>query len=382
MSNSVSSTLECINICQERKNIGLKIFNFGLGQSPLSPPEKLVNYVKLYSDKCHYLPVTGEAELNKQLQQIYDTKHIIVGNGSKEMIFLTMLAFDGPILLINPSWISYSAQAKILNKQIINYNLDPNTGFKIVPEELASILELHNEKQVLTIFNNPVNPTGVTYSSSELQDIANVFKKYNVIVFADEIYEGISTEKTVPFRTLYDKVITSSSVSKIYSSGGYRLGWLAFNDKDIDVCNLYAKSMSIGSEMYSCANAPVQYAFGEYLKHYYSDHECLLTKINNYYDKIRNEFINICKEYDLVCSNSTGGWYVFVSFEKFQEPLKKMGICDSNDLKKEFISRFGVVTVAGCSFEFKGLYLRFSLVESSNVMKEGLTLLCKWLTSL
>ncbi len=100
---------------------GKKVFRFGFGQSPFPVPEGVISALKKNADKKNYLSTQGLAELRKAISKylngrtnkFFDHKNIIVGPGSKELMFLLHLSFDGDIILPAPSWVSYEPQAII-----------------------------------------------------------------------------------------------------------------------------------------------------------------------------------------------------------------------------------------------------------------------------
>ena len=119
------------------------------------------------------------------------------------------------------------------------------------------ISSIGNTKPKLLFLNNPTNPTGAVYNKNELISIANICKKNDITVFADEIYIDIVHDnyQTTVFRDLYDKTISGSSLSKNFGCGGYRVGWLTFPNS----CqNLYNKAHMIASSTYSCASHCLQ----------------------------------------------------------------------------------------------------------------------------
>ena len=118
---NVSPTLNCKNIIQEKLNNNQIIYNFGLGANPIKQPDFYIDCVKEYSDKKEYTSSEGISELNNTLINIYSTNNyankILLGNGLKELLYIVQLAFDGKIIHITPSWVSYKEQIKIMNKE-------------------------------------------------------------------------------------------------------------------------------------------------------------------------------------------------------------------------------------------------------------------------
>ena len=113
-----SATLAINEESLKLKKAGKKIFKFGFGQSPFQIPEDVVNELKKNSHQNKYLPMQGLSELrdavalytsNKKGNN-YKADNVIIGPGSKELMFLLHILFDGDVILPAPSWVSYAPQ--------------------------------------------------------------------------------------------------------------------------------------------------------------------------------------------------------------------------------------------------------------------------------
>ena len=122
-----SSTLKINEISRQLENNGKKIFKFGFGQSPFQVPKDIVNELKNNAYQNKYLPMQGLEKLRETIANYtsikknyaYKSDNIIIGPGSKELMFLLHIAFDGEIILPVPSWVSYAPQALIGRNKII-----------------------------------------------------------------------------------------------------------------------------------------------------------------------------------------------------------------------------------------------------------------------
>ena len=109
---------------------GKKVYKFGFAQSPFPVPESIISALKNNANKNTYLPMQGLEELrlaianhlNKNNNNDFKPNDIVVGPGTKELMFLTQIAFEGEVLLPAPSWVSYQPQAFIAKNKF--------TGFK------------------------------------------------------------------------------------------------------------------------------------------------------------------------------------------------------------------------------------------------------------
>ena len=114
-----SSTLMINETSKQMEDQGKKIFKFGFGQSPFTVPQDIVEELKNNAYQNKYLPMQGLFQLreavakytSKKKNYEYNSDNVIIGPGSKELMFLLQIIFDGEIILPAPSWVSYAPQA-------------------------------------------------------------------------------------------------------------------------------------------------------------------------------------------------------------------------------------------------------------------------------
>ena len=122
----LSSTLKINELSNQLIDEGKHIYKFGLGQSPFPIPDILVKTLKENAHQKDYLNVSGLLQLRKAISKYhvkrnhykYCANNVMVGPGSKELIFLCQMVTDMPLILPKPSWVSYEPQAKFLNKKV------------------------------------------------------------------------------------------------------------------------------------------------------------------------------------------------------------------------------------------------------------------------
>ena len=137
--SKTSSTLRINEISNKLINEGKHIYKFGLGQSPFPVPEILVKTLKKNAHKKDYLNVSGLLELRKAVSQYhtklnlynYSEENVIIGPGSKELIFQCQMVTKMPLILSKPSWVSYEPQANFLEKEIFWINTSKETKQEI-----------------------------------------------------------------------------------------------------------------------------------------------------------------------------------------------------------------------------------------------------------
>ena len=363
-----SATLLAKQVKLDRIKKNLDVYDAGLGENPISAPKSMVDTVKKYSHLKEYSNSKGITEL----QSILGNK-LIVGNGLKPLISILQLGFsklypDGVIIHSVPYWVSYKEQTNIYNLNSISLEHDDN--WKLTPEILENNLKNIN-KQTLIIFNNPTNPSGCIYNKEEIKNLSIIFKKYNCIVFADDIYNLIVHPKYKnEFGLLskyYQNTIVGSSLSKTFACGGYRLGWLKFPDK---LDNLYNICNILASSIYSCPSIMLQHVaakaltFPDDIKNQMSFQENMYQEISEY---CKSKFKNM----NILYSNSKAAWYFLIDFSNYKQKLNKINIKTSDDLNMFLAQNLGFITVSGSAFGIKKqLVVRYSYVDIKNINVE------------
>ncbi|MFQ6609348.1 MAG: pyridoxal phosphate-dependent aminotransferase, partial [Fidelibacterota bacterium] len=186
----------------ERK--GRHIYRFGLGQSPFPVPDSVVKALQMNAHQKDYLQVQGLSDLRHAVAVFHQKtdnvdiqpENVMIGPGSKELMFLLQLTFYGELLIPSPCWVSYMPQAQILGRNIRLINTRAEENFCLSPKHLHEHCERENDphRPRLLILNYPSNPTGYSYTEDELAEIAEIANHNNILVLSDEIYSQIHHE--------------------------------------------------------------------------------------------------------------------------------------------------------------------------------------------
>ena len=230
-----SATLAINEESNKLKKQGKKIYKFGFGQSPFPIPEVIVESLKKNAYKNKYLPMQGLEELrlaiskhlNKLNKSNYNFDDIIVGPGTKELMFLMQITFNGEVILPAPSWVSYQPQALIGNNKVHWIQTSITSNWFPTPEQIEEKIKTLKNKNLILFLNSPNNPSGTICNN--LKQIAEIARKYNLIVLSDEIYSELTFEnKHQSISEFYPEgTIVSSGLSKWCGAGGWRLGFFA-----------------------------------------------------------------------------------------------------------------------------------------------------------
>ena len=343
-----SSTLAINETSRKLEEQGKKIFKFGFGQSPFKVPQDIVEELKNNAQQNKYLPMQGLSELRDAVAKhnsskkdySYKSENVIIGPGSKELMFLLHVIFDGEIILPAPSWVSYAPQAILgRNKVQILQTKRENNWFPS-GKEIEEIILRDKNKNYLLFINSPNNPSGQVCKN--LEEIADVAKKYNLIILSDEIYSDLSFEDNYKSISSFcpEKTIVSTGLSKWCGAGGWRLGYFIIPDSLKEIKNMINV---LASETFSAVSAPIQYAA---IKAYENDHSDYINKSRNILKAVGNYVYENLRSNKVLINSPQGGFYLMPEFlnKKFNSSSE---MCD-NILKDT-----GVALLPGSDFGFE-----------------------------
>jgi aspartate aminotransferase len=342
-----SATLQ-INEESKRLEIqGKKIYKFGFGQSPFPVPEIVRNELKNNAHQSKYLSMQGLIELreaiaaylNKKRKKKFRANDIIIGPGTKELMFLLQILFEGDILLPIPSWVSYAPQAILGRNKVHWIETTSSNNWFPTAQQIEDIVQLNKNKNYLLFLNSPNNPSGTICKN--LSDLANVAKKYNLLILSDEIYSELS------FSDEYDSIsnynlegtIISSGLSKWCGAGGWRLGFFAIPDSLNNIKNSLTK---LASESFSSVSSPIQYAA---ISAFTKDHSNYIERTTKILKEVGMYVYENLKSNKILINKPEGGFYLMPEFinNKFRT---------SSEMCKNIINETGVALLPGSVFGF------------------------------
>lgn len=350
-----SATLHINEMSVVRINAGQKVYRWGFGQSPFPVPQIMVEALRRFAPEKNYLEVQGLEVLREKIATYtadkigcsYQAENIIVGPGSKQLIFQLLMSLEGPLLLPTPSWVSYGPQARLLHKKIIKVPSEADHDYKITPAQLSNACSAHAASQYMLILNAPNNPVGNCYSAIELQALAKVAASYNIIIISDEIYSDLSfTENYHSIASFYDRTIVTSGISKWVGAGGWRLGYCCINPTMQHLVKLINK---ISSETFTSVSAPIQYAAipaferNPEIVAFKKQSISILRTIGNYVHQSLAEM-------NIESPKPQGGFYLFIDFKYYRHKLFKHGIKTSKMLCDTLLDQTGIALLPGSVF--------------------------------
>ena len=343
-----AATLAINEKCKKLREEGKKVFNFGFGGSPFSIPDKIVSALKNNAHKKEYLPSVGLKNLREAISKYinqysnndFGQEDIIIGPGTKQLMFLLQLGFEGEFIFPTGSWVSYEPQAVIAQNKVHWIKTSRENNWFPKPEDIEKKIKSIKSKNIILFLNSPNNPSGAVCKN--LKEIAEVAKKHKIIVLSDEIYTQLQFDgKYSSISEHYPEgTIISSGLSKWLGAGGWRLGFFAVPNK---LKNILEVIKVLSSESLSAVSAPIQYAAVEAFS---NDHSIYINETRKILFAVGNYVYNNLKSNKVLINPPQGGFYIMPEFlnSKFKTSGK---MCD------DILKKTGVALLPGSDFGFK-----------------------------
>lgn len=222
---------------------------YNLGETCVSPfslnellattgTDKKQFLTKLCQTRLTYGAITGSMDLKRQIAKLYQnltpgeivTEHGAIG--ANNLVLTTLVEPGDEVVAVTPTYQQLQSIPAALGATVKLLPLKKVNQFKPDPKELKAMV---TDKTKLIVINNPDNPTGALMSAEELKQIVEIAKSVNAYVLCDEVYRHLNQAEgyTPSIIDLYPKSISTSSMSKVFSLAGLRLGWIATHDKEL-----------------------------------------------------------------------------------------------------------------------------------------------------
>jgi aminotransferase len=308
--------------------------------------------------------------LQKNFQVSYAAEsEIIVTVGASQAIDIALRAIINPgdeVIVIEPCFVSYAPLVSLAGGNPVSVQASPEDHFKINPTQLEKAI---TSKTKAIMLCSPNNPTGTLLSKSELESIAGIAKKYDLLVLSDEIYaELVYDEEYTSFASLQDmkeRTLLISGFSKGFAMTGWRLGFVC---APVEFTQAMLK---IHQYSLMCAPTMAQFAALEALKNGRDD----VNEMQKSYRQRRNYFVQSLNELGLTCHVPGGAFYAFPS-------VKNTGLT-SEEFAEKLLLQEKVAVVPGNIFGVSGEgYVRCSYASSMDQLQEAVKRIKSFVASL
>lgn len=350
--------------------LGMKdVISLGVGEPDFVTPWQ-IREAGIYSLEQGFTSYTSNKGLYKLRLEIsrylknkfsveYDPdEEILITVGVSEGLDLAFRSLINPndkVIIPIPSYVSYGPVCELAGG-IPVYIDTSKEGFKLTPKMIEKAID---KKTKAMVFNYPTNPTGISYTKPELEEIKKVVLKHNLLCISDEVYGDLTYDFVhIPFASLSkakDKTIWLDGFSKSYAMTGWRIGYVCAPKEIISaMTKVHAYTImcvSITSQMAACEALQAGRKSVEEMKREYK--------------RRRGLVIDRLNSMGLFCSNPQGAFYAFPS-------IKSTGL-SSMDFSQQLLKEQKVAVVPGNTFGSSGEgYIRISYASNINTLKEAL----------
>jgi aspartate/methionine/tyrosine aminotransferase len=302
-----------------------------------------------------YTQTWGTEELRDGIAGYYDDRfgakaeNVMVTSGVSGGLYLALMATINPgdeVIFADPYFVMYPHLVNLLGGKAVPVSTYPD--FKLTPERVEAAI---TDKTKMLIVNSPANPTGVTLNKAEMEALAAVAKKHDLIVITDEIYEALQYDDNASTMVgMYDKVILLNGLSKSAGMTGWRIGWAAGPDEIIQAMN------TLQQYTFVCAPSFAQKAAVVALK---AD---MGGKVNAYREK-RDLIYDGLKD-GFTVTRPGGAFYIF--------PEAPGG--DGDAFVKKAIEN-NLLIIPGSVFSDENTHFRISFAATNDTIQQGLEIL-------
>lgn len=327
-------------------------------------------YKRLCDERLTYGAIPGSNELRSEICGLYHTKktpdNILVTNGGIGANFLALFTLLQPgdeVVALYPTYQQLYSLPEAFGAKVRRLRLEPGEGFLPDMEKLRTLITSNTK---LILLNSPNNPTGALFSEDILRGVAGLADRVGAWVLCDEVYRGLEHEasyKLPSMADIYERGIGTSSMSKVFSAAGLRLGWITARQDFIAECFRHRDYNII-----SCGKI---------------DDMLAVTALRSR-DKILKRNLAIVKENAAITDEwvrSTPG----VSYVKPEAGTTALISYDADMESRDFCRGLydynGAFVVPGDCFEFEKCF-RLGYAQDRNTLKNGLAAVSGFLKTL
>lgn len=322
--------------------------------------EKLIN--NLLATKLDYGPIVGSERLRRGIAKLYQTgdlDNITISHGcinANELVLISLLEKGDHLITITPSYQQMYSFPESFGVWTSLIELKEENNWLPEIEDFEKAIK-ENTKMICLV--NPNNPTSTKFSKEFLIKLIEMAKKHNLYILCDEVYQGLGVDE-VAVSDLYELGISTSSLSKVTSFAGLRIGWIKANREIIKIINDRRDYHIISTGYLN------DYLAAVVIENY----DKIIKRSRKIINTNRQILIEWLKKEPLVeCVVPEVGT---IAFLKYNLPIKSKELCI--ELQKDT----GVFFVPGACFN-QEYHLRFGFANKSEDIKAGLELFSKWL---
>lgn len=360
---TVSATLAANEAIAARRAAGQEVLALGFGEAGIPVHPLLGQRLAKAAGEISYGPVAGIMPAREAAAGYWtrrglptDAEHVLLGPGSKPLLFALLHAAGGDVVLPKPAWVSYAAQSHLIGREPIRVPVAKGEGG--VPDADAMDAMVREARAAgrdprLVVVTLPDNPTGRLASEGSVKALCEAARELDLIIVADEIYRDLVFETASAFPSpaswAPERTVTTTALSKNYALGGWRVGAARFPDSELGA-RLRESVRGIASEIWSSTPMPMQHAAA----YAWSDPQELVDRVSSarrLHGAVANAVAEVFTGVGCAVMPPQGGFYVWPDFSPLREDLAvRWGVATSADLTRVLLDEFGIAVIPGDAF--------------------------------
>lgn len=343
--------------------------SLGVGEPDFETPWHITEegIFSLEQGRTFYTANQGMPELREEVAKWnkrkygldYSGDEVIITCGGSEAIDISLRACINPgdeVIILEPNYVCYEPDILMAGGIPVKIRLKNENEFRLTPEELEAVI---TDKTKILLMNYPNNPTGAIMTKADLEKIAEVIIKHDLLVISDEIYSELTySGKHYSIGALpgmRDRTLTINGFSKTFSMTGWRLGYVLGPKQVLDQVKKVHQFVVMSAPTIS------QYAGIEALRNGDDD----IERMKKEYDKRRKYLLKEFDRLGLPCFEPRGAFYIFPDIGKYGTT--------SEEFATDLLNKEHVVVVPGTAFGDSGEgFVRISYAYSLDALKEAI----------
>lgn len=384
-----SATLAITAKITKLKEEGRDVIGFGAGEPDFNTPANIIDAAiqAMHDGKTKYTPASGITPLKQAIIEkfkkdndlVYDLSQVAVSTGAKQCLanaFLAVLNEGDEVLMAVPYWVTYPELVKMSGGVPVFCQGSAKNNYKL---DAALVEQYITPRSKVIILNTPNNPTGTVYSRAELEELAQVAKKHDLLIIADEMYEKL-IYGDIPHISIaalsedaYNRTLTINGVSKSYAMTGWRIGYVGGPRDIIKLMN------SIQSHTTSNPCSIAQYASLEAM----TGDQTSVASMKLEFEKRRDLMVDLIAAIPGLSSiKPDGAFYIMLNLENILgRSHRGYKLATAMDFADRLLSEKLVAVVPGEGFGIEG-FARMSYATSAENIKRGMAKIADFIQEL
>jgi len=360
----------------KRRAAGRETIHLGFGEAAFPLHPLLKTALAEAATHTGYAPVLGIPALRQAIAAYLartrgmtcSADQIVVGPGSKPLLYALLHILEGDVLLPVPSWVSYAPMARLAGRRVIGVQTEPNDHHRLTPQALSQAMTQARRDGAnprILLVNTPSNPTGSMFDRADVEALACWAREAEVTVISDEIYAELAhgwREHVSPARFYPEGCIVTGGLSKAFSAGGWRLGYAALPPTTAGK-EVMGALRALASEIWSTTATPLQEAaLAAFTPN--ASIEQYVHRSALVHGYVAGQLYTALTRLGVPCPRPAGGFYLYPDFSPWRLALQERGIRASQELAHYLLEEWDIAALPGSVFDEEPLALRLRFSTS------------------